>query len=78
MRPVRILCWSTRAIEPSMRVASWLALISMLKIATGNPLSTATYSAMLSASAVLPIDGRPATTIRSPPCRPEVISSSLV
>src|SRR5438046_2346764 len=46
MRPVRILCWSTRAIEPSMRVASWLELISMLKIATGKPFPTATCSAL--------------------------------
>ena len=41
-----------------MRMASWVADISMLKIATGRPLSTATCSAMLSASAVLPMLGR--------------------
>ena len=58
-----------------MRIASWVAPISMLKIATGTPFSTATCSAMLSANAVLPIDGRPATMTRSPGCRPAVFSS---
>jgi len=49
--------------------------ISRLKMATGRRISTPTYSAMLRAKAVLPMDGRPATTIMSPGCRPEVILS---
>ena len=42
----------------------------------GGP--NAAFSAMFSAKVVLPIEGRPATTIRSPFCRPAVISSSLL
>ena len=45
-------------------------------VATGRRSVMPTCSAILSANAVLPIEGRPATTIMSPGCRPEVISSS--
>ena len=50
-RPVRNRVWSTFAMEESMRMASWLALISMLKMATGRLTlgCSATCSAMLSA-----------------------------
>ena len=76
--PVRILCWSSRPSEPSMRMTSWGPLISMLNIAAGIPTDNATCSAMFSASAVLPILGRPATITRSPGCRPEVMRSRSV
>ncbi len=46
----------------------------MLNTATGRPWSIATCSAMFSASEVLPIEGRPAMTTRSPGCRPEVVA----
>ena len=58
-----------------MRIASWVPDISMLNTATGSRFSTATCSATLSANAVLPMLGRPATMMRSPPCSPEVRSS---
>ena len=48
----------------------------MLKIATGTRALIAACSAMFIARLVLPIDGRPATMIRSPFCSPAVIWSS--
>ncbi len=74
-RPVRSLCWSSRPTEPIIRSASCDAPISIENTATGSFASSATCSAMLSASAVLPIDGRPAMITRSPGCSPDVISS---
>ncbi|MNT48337.1 hypothetical protein D3C72_1851120 [compost metagenome] len=56
-------------------MASWVPAISIENTATGRPCSTATCSPMFSENAVLPIDGRPATMIRSPPCMPLVIRS---
>ncbi len=50
----------------------------MLNTATGSFASRATFSAMLSEKAVLPMDGRPATMIRSPGCSPEVLASRSV
>ena len=64
-----------RPIEPSMRNENCSADISMLKIAVGTCAPSAAFSAMLTASVVLPIDGRPATMISSPRCRPDVILS---
>ena len=64
-----------RPTEDRKRVAICGPDISRLKIATGRRSSTPTCSAMLSANAVLPMDGRPATTIMSPGCRPEVMRS---
>ena len=61
-----------------MRRVSDSADISMLKMAADLFEPRAAFSAMLTASVVLPIDGRPATMIRSPGCRPEVISSSCL
>ena len=60
-----------------MRNASCSRDISMLKtptLALRGP--NAAFSAMFMAKVVLPIEGRPATMIRSPFCRPAVISSS--
>ncbi len=74
-RPVRSRCWSSRPTDDSMRSASCEAPISIEKTATGMPWSMATYSPMLRASEVLPIDGRPATMIRSPGWKPEVLES---
>ena len=77
MRPLRMSCNGTPPHEESMRVISCSAGISMEKIST-EPFtfgSSATFSAMLSENAVLPMDGRPATMMRSPGCRPEVFWS---
>ena len=71
-----------------MRVASWSALISRLKNATAAPTDcsgampsamsrrrrSAALKAMLVASAVLPMPGRPATMTRSESCRPPIFS----
>ena len=75
MRPLRMLLSGTWPIEDSMRVTSCSEGISMLKIATEALLSglTAAYSAILTASVVLPIEGRPAMMIRSPARRPPVL-----
>ena len=43
------------------------APIFIENIATGKPVSSATFSAILIENAVLPMDGRPATIIKSPP-----------
>ncbi len=61
-----------------MRSVSASADISIEKIADGTLRSIAAFSAMLTASVVLPIDGRPAMITRSPGCRPTVIRSSSV
>jgi hypothetical protein len=67
-----------RPSEEIMRRVSDSADISMLKIAADLPEPSAAFSAMFTASVVLPMDGRPATMIRSPACKPEVISSSTL
>ena len=74
-RPVRRCCWSMRPREPTTRKASCDAPISMENTATGSPSCTATCSAMFRAKAVLPMEGRAASTIRSPFCRPAVMRS---
>ena len=50
----------------------------MENTATGRPVSKATFSAILSEKAVLPMEGRPATIIKSPPCMPDVMESKSV
>ena len=64
-----------RPMEPTIRTASCAAPISIENTATGRPSLSATCSAMLMASEVLPIEGRAASTIMSPACMPEVILS---
>jgi len=64
-----------RPSEDIMRMVSDSPGISMLKTATGFMDLIATFSAMFIAKLVLPIEGRPAMTMRSAGCRPEVISS---
>ena len=61
-----------------MRVMSCSEGISIEKITTDafTPALSAAYSAMLTAKVVLPIEGRPATTTRSPPRRPPVLRSN--
>ncbi len=80
MRPLRRLESGTPPTEASMRVITCSEGISMLKTATEArvPGCTAAYSAMLTASVVLPIDGRPAMMTRSPARRPPVILSKSV
>ena len=58
-----------------MRMARASPGISMLKMATGRLTARATFSAKFMAKLVFPIDGRPATMMRSEGWRPEVISS---
>ena len=65
-----------RPSEEIMRRVSCSADISMLNIATDLFDPSAAFSAMLTASVVLPMEGRPATMMRSPGCRPAVILSS--
>ena len=67
-----------RPSEEIMRRVSDSADISMLKIAADLFEPSAAFSAMFTASVVLPIEGRPAMMIKSPGCRPEVISSSCL
>ena len=64
-----------RPMEPTIRTASCEAPISMENTATGRPSFKATCSAMLTASEVLPMEGRAARMIRSPACMPEVMRS---
>ena len=73
--PVRRWLWSTRPSDEIMRIASCSRDISIENTATGVLAEIAAFSAMLSANVVLPIDGRPATMIRSPGCRPAVMRS---
>ena len=70
------------ACRPGMR--AWLAMkrcassvsdISSENSATGRPCLTATFSAMLATSALLPIEGRAASTIRFDFWKPPVMSS---
>ena len=76
--PVRRRVALTRPTEEIRRSASWLADISIENTATAFLVFIAAYSAMLSASVVLPIAGRAARMIRSVGCRPAVISSNSV
>ena len=77
IRPLRRLPSGTPPTEESMRVITCSEGISRLKIATEARVlgCTAAYSAMLTARVDLPIEGRPATTTRSPGRRPPVILS---
>jgi hypothetical protein len=77
-RPDRRLLWLIRPSEEIMRSVSASADISMLKMAADFPDPNAAFSAMLTASVVFPMEGRPAMMIRSPGCSPEVISSSTL
>ena len=75
--PVRSLWESTLATEHSIRCTSCSFDISRLKMATGMCSWTAACCAMFRQKLVLPMEGRPATTIRSDGCNPAVISSNL-
>ncbi len=67
---------STRPRLQRIRWATCWRLISIEKKTTGWFSLTAMYSARLSPSAVLPMEGRAATMMSSPACRPLVMSSS--
>ena len=73
--PVLIFCSSTRPSELISRIASCSAGISIENTATGLSPLIATCSARFIAKVVLPIDGRPATMMRSEGCSPLVFSS---
>src|SRR5208282_1885110 len=70
--PVRTLCASTWACEHSMRWTNCSLDISREKIATGTLCPRQAFSAMDTAKALFPIDGRPAMMIKSDFCKPEV------
>ena len=78
--PARAFELSTRASEQRSRSTSCSLDISSEKKATPRrgSASVAAYAAMLSASAVLPIEGRAAITTRSAGCRPAVMRSRSV
>ena len=76
--PVRRRVALTRPSEEIRRNASCEADISIENTATAFFDFSAPYSAMLSASVVLPIAGRAARISRSVGCRPAVISSNSV
>jgi hypothetical protein len=73
--PLRSFCASMRASAVSMRWTSDSLLISSEKNATFFSLVIAAFCAMLSVNAVLPIEGRAATMIRSDGWKPDVSSS---
>ena len=68
---------STRAAAHSMRVNRLSFDISSENTATVCLFFSATCCAMFNASAVFPIEGRPAMMNKSPPCMPPVYSSSF-
>ena len=74
-KPSRTFRRFTREREHNMRNTSDSEVISRLNTPTGNLCSIATCSAMFIAREVLPMDGRAAMTIISPPCSPLVILS---
>ena len=76
--PVFKTLWSKRPTEPSIRMTSCAPPISIENTATGNLFSTATCSAILIEKAVLPMEGRPATMIKSPGWRPDVFLSRSI
>ena len=61
-----------------MRKVSDSADISMLNIAHDLFDPKAAFSAIFTANVVFPMEGRPAMMIKSPGCRPDVISSSFL
>ena len=73
--PLRTLVWSIRPSEDSIRMASASAGISILNTRMGVPVLIRAFSTIFIAKVVLPIEGRPATIIRSAGCIPEVWSS---
>ena len=70
--PLRIRPESTPATEANTRATSWLLDISKEKKATFFLERMATFWAIFKVNAVLPIDGRAATKIRSDFCKPLV------
>ncbi len=76
--PVRMLCWSMRPKDDIMRMAKESAGISIENTSTGLRLLIAACSAMFMTRVVLPIEGLPATIIKSAGCKPEVMLSKSV
>ena len=68
---------STWAPEHNSRMASWSLLISREKMTTGRCSRVATCSAILRAKLVLPMPGRPATTMSCEGCKPESVLSMM-
>ena len=64
--PVRTFCWSIRPSDESILMVSCSAGISMLNTMTGSLARIAASSTRFIENAVFPIEGRPATMIRSP------------
>ena len=77
-RPERTLVWSMRPSEDSIRMISDSPGISSENTSTALSLRITAFSTRFMAKVVLPIDGRPATIIRSAGCKPDVMLSSSV
>ena len=75
MAPVRSSCWLILPKDDNILIAILSSGISNEKINAGFFMVMAAYSAILIPKTVFPIDGRPATMIRSPACNPDVILS---
>ena len=77
-RPLRILSASTVDSRLSIRLTSCTLDISRLNTAVVMPCLIATFSATFKTNAVLPIDGRAATSTKSDGCKPDkYVSRSL-
>ncbi|MNJ60320.1 hypothetical protein D3C77_560420 [compost metagenome] len=76
--PARTLVWSMRPTEASIRITMESAGISRENTSTALSVRSTAFSTRFIAKVVLPIDGRPATMIRSAGCRPLVASSRSV
>jgi len=76
--PVRTLVWSIRPRDDSIRMTIESEGISNEYTSTTLSVRSTAFSTRFMAKVVLPIDGRPATMIRSAGCRPLVFSSRSV
>ena len=74
-KPVLTLWALTLAMEQSILWASWSFDISRLKYAHGTLATTPACSSIDIARALLPMEGRPATTMRSDFWKPAVMTS---
>lgn len=76
--PERTLVWSIRPSDESIRITIESEGISREYTNTALSVRITAFSTRFMAKVVLPIDGRPATMIRSAGCRPLVFSSRSV
>ncbi|MCY1449234.1 hypothetical protein D9M71_659600 [compost metagenome] len=76
--PERTLVWSMRPRDESIRITIESEGISREYTSTTLSVRSTAFSTRFMAKVVLPMDGRPATMIRSDGCRPLVFSSRSV